>query len=43
MVDPLFSTTSTRADVWLALYDLSPSHPSVDVFSLTQTYVRSGC
>jgi hypothetical protein len=32
MVEPLFPTTSTRAEVWLVLCELSLSHPiSVDV------------
>jgi hypothetical protein len=43
MVEPLFSTTSTRTEVWLALCELSSSHPSVDVFSLKLTCGRSGC
>jgi hypothetical protein len=29
MVEPLFSTTSTRAEVWLVLCELSLLHPSV--------------
>jgi hypothetical protein len=33
MVEPLFSTTSTRAQVWLVLYELSLSHPRVDVYA----------
>jgi hypothetical protein len=31
MVEPLFSSTPTRAEVWLVLCELSPSHPGVDV------------
>jgi hypothetical protein len=33
MVEPLFSTTSTGAEVWLVLCELSPSHPGVDVYA----------
>jgi hypothetical protein len=33
MVEPLFSTTSTRAEMWLVLCELSLSHPSVDVYA----------
>jgi hypothetical protein len=33
MVEPLFSTTPTRAEVWLVSCDLSLSHPSVDVYA----------
>jgi hypothetical protein len=33
MVEPLFSTTSTRAEVWLVLCELSPLHPGVDVYA----------
>jgi hypothetical protein len=32
-----------RAEVWLVLCELCLSHPSVDVFSLMLTFVRSGC
>jgi hypothetical protein len=33
MVEPLFSTTHTRAEVWLVLCELSLSYPSVDVYA----------
>jgi hypothetical protein len=33
MVEPLFSSTPTRAEVWLDLCELSPSHPGVDVYA----------
>jgi hypothetical protein len=33
MVEPLFSSTPTRAQVWLVLCELSPSHPGVDVYA----------
>jgi hypothetical protein len=42
MVEPLFSTTSTRAEVWLVLCEMCLSHPSVDVFSMTLTCVGIG-
>jgi hypothetical protein len=32
MVEPLFSTTSTRAEMWLVLCEMWLSHPSVGVF-----------
>jgi hypothetical protein len=43
MVEALFSTTPTRAEVWLVLCEMCLSHPSVDVFSMTLTCVGSGC
>jgi hypothetical protein len=33
IVDPLFSTTSTRAEVWVVLCELCFSHPRVDVYA----------
>jgi hypothetical protein len=33
MVEPLIPTTSTRAEMWLVLCELSLSHPSVDVYA----------
>jgi hypothetical protein len=33
MVEPLFSTTSTRAEVWLVLRELCLPHPRVDVYA----------
>jgi hypothetical protein len=33
MVEPLFSTTHTRAEVWLVLCELCFSYPSVDVLA----------
>jgi hypothetical protein len=33
MVEPLFCTTSTRAEVWLVLCELCLSHPSVDEYA----------
>jgi hypothetical protein len=42
MVEPLFSTTSTRAEVWLVLCEMCLSHPSVDVCSMTLTCFGSG-
>jgi hypothetical protein len=32
MVEPLFSSTPTSAEVWLVLCEASPTHPSVDVY-----------
>jgi hypothetical protein len=43
MVEPLFRTTSTGAEVWLVLFELRLSHPSVDVFLMMLTCVGSGC
>jgi hypothetical protein len=40
MVEPLFPTTSTRAEVWLVLCELSLSHPiSVDVYIVLEADV----
>jgi hypothetical protein len=33
MVEPLFSITSTRAEMCLVLCELSPSHRSMDVYA----------
>jgi hypothetical protein len=33
MVEPLFSSTPTSAEVWLVLCEASPSHPGVDVYA----------
>jgi hypothetical protein len=33
IVKPLFSNTSTGAEVWLVLCELCLSHPSVDVYA----------
>jgi hypothetical protein len=33
MVEPLISTTSTGAEVWLVLCELCLSHPRVDVYA----------
>jgi hypothetical protein len=33
MVEPLFSTISTRAEVWLVVCELCLSHPSVDLYA----------
>jgi hypothetical protein len=41
MAEPLFSTTSTGAKVWLDLFEMCLSHPRVDVFSMTLTCVGS--
>jgi hypothetical protein len=41
MVEPLLSTTSTRAEVWLVLCEMCLSYPSVDVFSMTLTCAGS--
>jgi hypothetical protein len=43
MVEPLFSTTSTGAVVWLVLFELCLSHPIVDVFPMMLTCVGNGC
>jgi hypothetical protein len=43
MVEPLFSTTSTGAEVWLVLCQLRLSYPSVDVFCMSLNRVGSGC
>jgi hypothetical protein len=42
MVEPLFSTTSTRAEVWLVMCELCHSHPSAGMFSLMLTCDGSG-
>jgi hypothetical protein len=33
MVEPLTSSTPTRAEVWLVLCEASPTHPGVDVYA----------
>jgi hypothetical protein len=33
MVEPLFSTTATGAEMWLVLRELSLSYPSVDMYA----------
>jgi hypothetical protein len=40
MVDPLFSTTSTREEVCLDLCEMCLSHPNVDVFSMLEVDVN---
>jgi hypothetical protein len=42
MFEPLFSTTSTRAEVWLVFCEMCLSHPNVDVFFMTLTCIGSG-
>jgi hypothetical protein len=43
MVEPLFSTTSTGAVVWLVLFELCLARTSVDAFPMMLTWVGSGC
>jgi hypothetical protein len=33
MVEPLTSSTPTRAEVWLVLCEASSTHPGVDVYA----------